>query len=86
MAVARIHGKVKCRRFKERERRALLTEHGITGNGFLFSVFLSFILIFFMIFCTNHSRRLYDLSLLLPGNRMQWLAVIKGPNLSERAL
>lgn len=41
MAVARIHGKVKCIRFKERGRRALLTEHGITGNGLLFSVFLS---------------------------------------------
>ncbi len=32
MAVARIHGKVKCRPFKEKRRRAPFTKHGITGD------------------------------------------------------
>lgn len=42
MAVARIHGKVKCRPFKEKRRRAPFTKHGITGDGLFVSCFLSF--------------------------------------------
>lgn len=41
MAVARIHGKVKCRPFKEKRRRAPFTKHGITGDSLFVSRFLS---------------------------------------------
>lgn len=42
MAVARIHGKVKCRPFKEKE-EGTITKHGITGDGlFLCFMFSSF--------------------------------------------
>lgn len=37
MAVARIHGKVKCRRFKEKRRRSPFTKPGITGDGLFVS-------------------------------------------------
>lgn len=33
MAVARIHGKVKCRPFKEKRRRAPFTKRGVTGGS-----------------------------------------------------
>lgn len=36
MAVARIHGKVKC---KEKRRRAPSTKHGISGDGLFVSFF-----------------------------------------------
>lgn len=47
MAVARIHGKVKCRRFKEKRRRAPFTKHGVTCSG----LFVSCFIIFFVLFC-----------------------------------
>lgn len=47
MAVARIHGKVKCRPFKERRRRAPLTKHGIIGDGLFVSCFLPLLNIHF---------------------------------------
>lgn len=37
MAVARIHGKVKCGRFKEKRRRAPFTKTGIIGAGLFVS-------------------------------------------------
>lgn len=39
MAVARIHGKVKCRPFKEKRRRAPFTKHGIIGSSLFVSCF-----------------------------------------------
>lgn len=51
MVVARIHGKVNCKRFKkkkEKRRRALLTEHGITSSSLccIFSSYAHFIYLF----------------------------------------
>lgn len=41
MAVARIHGKVKCRRFKEKRREAASTKLGISGDGLFVLFFLA---------------------------------------------
>lgn len=41
MAVARIHGKVKCRRFKEKRRRSPFTKLGITVDGLFVSYLLA---------------------------------------------
>lgn len=46
MAVARIHGKVKCRRFKEKRRRAPFTKHGVTCSGLFVSGFILFLFCF----------------------------------------
>lgn len=55
MAVARLHGKVKCRPFKEKGRRAPLTKRGITGDGLFVPRFpplnlFCFYLYFFFVF------------------------------------
>lgn len=100
MAVARIHGKVKCRRFKEKRRRAPFTKHGVTCSGLFVSCFIiifcfvlfvfNFIFVFFEVVILRSNVRLsikaFVFSLLPPRNRLTWLALIKGPNLSERAI
>lgn len=95
MAVARIHGKVKCRPFKEKRRRAPFTKHGITGDGLFVSCFLPFTEFEFLFrqgFAVQRRARKrrgqselpgFLFSFLPPGNRLRWLAVFKGPNLSE---
>lgn len=96
MAVARIHGKVKCRPFKEKRRRAPFTKHGIAGDSLFVSCFLPFTELEFLFlqgFCgpTKGARKRgarFEVSSFLfsfppPGNRLQWLAVSKGLNLFE---
>lgn len=48
MAVARLHGKVKCGPFKEKGRRAPLTKHGITGDHLFVPWFPSAQLVFLL--------------------------------------
>lgn len=85
MTVARIHGKVKCRPFKGKRRRAPFTKHGVT-LCFMFSSSSELDFLFL-----SKGRRLTQVlrfSVLAPSprNRQQWLAVSKGLNLFEWAL
>lgn len=92
MAVARLHGKVKCRPFKEKGRRAPLTKHGITGDHLFVPCFPLLNLFFFCLYyllqflggqCNVCSILL---SFLPPGNRLPCLALSKGLDLFEWAL
>lgn len=70
MAVARLHGKVKCGPFKEKGRRAPLTKHGITGDHLFVPCFPSARLLFAI--CTvvavlRWSDQLLQFSLVLPS-------------------
>lgn len=102
MAVARIHGKVKCRPFKEKEEEGTVYKawhhwkwplcfslSSRTDPKFLFSLK---VLRFRSVRGKEAVRRkrgtpfFFLFSFLPTGNRLQWLAVFKGLNLSEWAL
>lgn len=90
MAVARLHGKVKCGPFKEKGRRAPLTKHGITGAHLFVPCFpsawlflLSVLLLQFWGDQTNFCSFLLSF---LPGDRLQCLTLSKGLDLFEWAL
>lgn len=93
MAVARLHGKVKCRPFKEKGRRAPLTKRGITGDGLFVPRFpllnlFCFCLYFFL--CVFEGAQCdvcsFLSSFLPPGIRLQCLPLSKGLDPFEWAL
>lgn len=68
MAVARLHGKVKCGPFKEKGRRAPLTKHGITGDHLFVPCFPSarhFFAICTVVAVLRWSQQLLQISLVL---------------------
>lgn len=93
MAVARIHGKVKCRPFKE-EKGGGHHLQNMASQAIVSCCFPLLNLIFCLRFCDlverkRSARPKFPSCLLLlrpPGIKLQWLVVSKGPNLFEIAL